>query len=549
MVTGRSLSMAAMFRRIGVTLLLAALVVAATYGYIKAQRTDAAADPGWNTDAPALRTVTGTPLLSARRVPQWLSSPISGARLTQRLWMLAASPDAPTRTCLVVYRDDEPVYSRYGGDPLAPSALVKIVTAAVILEEAGPLSTYTTEVFVGRNELASVNGGVLTGNIYLVGRGDPVLSTPAYRDRSDDPVAATDFTVLVDRVVERLRTAGVVTVDGSVVADESRFPEQERDYIGELPSLQGRSVWDQSVVNENAAGPLSALLLNDGYVSFSPSADPATNRQNVRAADPALHAAEVFSAMLGQRGVLVSGDPIKGVAPGLATGVSVGSVESPPMSEIVARMLRHNDNTSAEMLFKEIGRRSVGSARAQAQSSVIDVLQRQLGVATEGVAILDGSGLSEHNRLTCSLISDLLLAAGTQSPLIQGMSVAGESGALGSCPAPSTEVEVEVDIEADSDSDTDSDNESKQPIWLQGGAGKGASSLAGATAASNDDVLTFVTISNTEGLVGDLGSCTEFHQQLLDVVAGHPYWRSSAGDLPDPLPPVDLADSAAPSGT
>ena len=504
------------------SVLLAALLAAAGGAYVQAQRTDAASDPGWIEDAGPVPRSVGTPLLSVRRSPGWLSAPITEARLAQRLTEAVGTPDPFDVACLNVRRNGETVTRVQGDSPLPPSSLMKIVTAATILETAGPEATYTTEVFVRADDLASVSiDGVLPGAIYLVGRGDPVLSTPTYYQRFAEPAAHTDFTELARQVASVLRQRGIVGIAGGIVADESRFPEEERDHAGQLPGPDGSPVWKQSYVSLNAAGPLSALMLNDGYLSFSPSADPANQRQNLRAADPALHAADVLSAMLQSQGVEVAAAAGKGVAPAQSGRVSLGAVESPPMAEIVTRMLRYSDNTTAEMLLKEIGRRSSGSARAQAVLGVYDELQRQMGIPVEGIVIADGSGLSTQNLLTCDLIVELLDRVDPASPLVRGMSVLGESGTLRGCQS--------------------SGGAWSGRVWAHAGALDSVSAIAGVTVAANDDVLIFAMISRSDSAAGSL--CNSLQRTLIAALLEHPHGSSSADDLLHPVPAT-----AAPAG-
>ena len=167
-------------RRILVPILLAALLTTAVGSYVQARRSDASADPGWIENAGPPETVVGTPMLSVRRTPSWLSAPVTEARLLERLSGVVALPSAPPQTCLAVYRDSEPVALEQADTLLVPSSLMTIVTAAAILEIAGPAATYTTEVFVRADALNAAADGALVGDIYLVGRGDPVLSTLAY---------------------------------------------------------------------------------------------------------------------------------------------------------------------------------------------------------------------------------------------------------------------------------------------------------------------------------------------------------------------------------
>ncbi len=514
-------------RRILVTILLAALATTAVGSYVQARRISADTDPGWVTDAGPPEVVVTTPLLSVRRTPSWLSGPVIEARLYERVSEVSQLPSAPPQTCMAVYRNGEAVLLDQADAPMVPSSLMKIVTAAVILETAGSEATFSTEAFVRAADLTAASGGVLTGDVFLVGRGDPVLSTLSYIGRFEEPTAYTDFTDLAVQAAASLRDRGVSRVEGSVLADESRFPEAERDYSGQIVQPVNQPIWKPSYVNSNQVGPLSALLLNDGYVSFPASADYASRRQNVRATDPALHAAEVLDGLIEARGIAVSAPAGKGTAPARSELFSLGSVESPPMAEIVARMLRFSDNTTAEMLLKDIGRRFHGSARATAVADVHDVLGRLLGLPTAGIVIADGSGLSLHNRLTCDLIAQLLLRAGPDSPLARGLAVVGESGTLRDCeaePPPSDE----ADTAAAGDIDALTGETAGGAVWAKTGTLNDVSAIAGVTTARNGDVITFSLIANREGLIFDLGTCNELQRGVISAAAGHPYGPSSA---------------------
>ncbi len=514
-------------RRILVSILLAALVTTAVGSYVQARRTDASSDPGWIEEAGPPGVVLSTPMLSVRRTPGWVSAPVTETRLVERLSEVVALPSAPQQTCLAAYRGADPVAWERADALMVPASLMKIVTAAVILELAGPAAKYTTEVFARADALDAVADGVLVGDIYLVGGGDPVLSTLAYVRRFDEPIVHTDFAELAVEAAATLRAQGISTVEGAVVADESRFPEAERDYTDQFPEPGAAPVWKPSYVSNNQAGPLSALLLNDGYASFPPSADSQSRRRNVRADDPALHAAEVLGGLIEARGVGVSGEALKGTAPPPAELRSLGTVHSPPMSEIVARMLRNSDNTTAEMLLKEIGRRLSGSARAEAVAGVQDVLDRLLGVHTSGIVIVDGSGLSVHNRLTCGLIADLLRRAGPDSPLVTGLAVVGESGTLQDCDA---------GLAPAAGSDPGGPQISPRTVWAKTGTLNDVSALAGVTVARNRDVLTFALIANRESLFVDLGYCNVLQRGLIVAAAGHPYGPSSADVALHPEP-------------
>ena len=108
-------------------------------------------------------------------------------------------------------------------EAMVPASLMKVVTAAAALEVIRPDEVFTTEVVVGRDAIASVAGRVLRGDLYLIGRGDPVLYTPRFAGRYPQPVAHTDITVLAERVFAALSARGVTRIEGGVVGDDSWF--------------------------------------------------------------------------------------------------------------------------------------------------------------------------------------------------------------------------------------------------------------------------------------------------------------------------------------
>jgi D-alanyl-D-alanine carboxypeptidase/D-alanyl-D-alanine-endopeptidase (penicillin-binding protein 4) len=93
-------------------------------------------------------------------------------------------------------------------------------------------------------------------------------------------------------------------------------------------------------------------------------------------------------------------------------------------------MLAASDNTTAELLTKEMGVDSgAGGTTAAGVAAAHTVLQED-GVAVEGVVLNDGSGLDRGDRLTCNALVAMLDDAGSESTLAGGLAVAGERGTL-----------------------------------------------------------------------------------------------------------------------
>jgi D-alanyl-D-alanine carboxypeptidase/D-alanyl-D-alanine-endopeptidase (penicillin-binding protein 4) len=127
----------------------------------------------------------------------------------------------------------------------------------------------------------------------------------------------------------------------------------------------------------------------------------------------------------------VTGPARSGAIPAEAT-VTLATVRSAPLSDIVAGMLRESDNTAAELLVKELGvaKRHEGSTPAGTRA-VTDVLT-DAKLPTAGLRLGDGSGLEVTNQSSCAVLAAALRipdrgGAPELSPLL---AVAGRSGTL-----------------------------------------------------------------------------------------------------------------------
>ena len=165
-------------------------------------------------------------------------------------------------------------------------------------------------------------------------------------------------------------------------------------------------------------GPLGALILNDGVVLSSP----------IKPDQPALSAAQEFLRLLNERGIVVQGTAKTGTAS--ADLPVVASIQSAPLSDVIAEMLTNSDNNTAELMLKEIGlaRLSTGTRIAGTQV-VLSVLQ-ELGLPVDGLVMIDGSGLDRGNRATCALLASILERDGGFGVLGNGLAIAGQTGTL-----------------------------------------------------------------------------------------------------------------------
>ncbi len=93
-------------------------------------------------------------------------------------------------------------------------------------------------------------------------------------------------------------------------------------------------------------------------------------------------------------------------------------------------MLAESDDTTAELLTKELGLHVSGQGTTAAGTKVIIDRLTADGLPVEGLVLNDGSGLDEGDRLTCDLLTEVLDRAGPDSELAKLLPVAGENGTL-----------------------------------------------------------------------------------------------------------------------
>ncbi len=408
--------------------------------------------------APAIVDSTpNSPMFSARRLPDFIRVANSNDVLAADLVSVVES--SPDRTCLVVTSGGEEVFNHNGGMPIVPASAQKLVTGAAALEQLPADFRFVTTAVTEQ----SPEGGIINGDLYLVGGGDPILATARYIGRYPEAQTFTDVAQLADQIV----AAGVAEITGRVVGDETRYD-----------TVRAVGSWPPRFIDQNQTGPLSALSINDGFARYPD--DNEANQLATAAADPAENSARILDDLLEERGVVIRGSAASGVAP--AISVEIARLESLPIADVVGQMLASSDNSTAELLLKEIGlsARNEGSSLAGAEAS--GVLMTRAGFKMAGVEVADGSGLSSENSLTCDLLIDLLDKAGPDSALAAGLAIAGERGTL-------------------LDRFTGPDVIGK--IRGKTGSLREVSALAGFAQASNGDDLTFAYIANQEELSSD----------------------------------------------
>ena len=271
----------------------------------------------------------------------------------------------------------------------------KLFTTATALARFGVDGTFSTDVLSD----SSINAdGVLPGDLWLRGGGDPAFGTLAYVRKHYGPSGSS-----VEHLVSQLSELGLDAVRGGVHGDETRF-----DTI--------RGVHDSGYYTSPWVGPLSALTLNHGYDSSGFQSNPAT------------YAASVFRKTMKADGISPGHAAARSRAPSDAHVLA--TVSSPPMSVLVRLTNKDSDNFFAETLLKDIGRDASGAGTTSAGVAAVRTFASSVGAR---VSLIDGSGLDRGDRAAPRDVVKLLLAERTRpeyAAWYASLPVAGVDGTI-----------------------------------------------------------------------------------------------------------------------
>lgn len=279
------------------------------------------------------------------------------------------------------------VFGRNPALSLVPASNEKLAVTYAALVVLGPAYRISTDV-VGEG---GRDGSVWRGDLVLVGHGDPTLSTPG-----------------IKRLSAQIRALGIRRVTGRVVGDESFFDSRRTG--------PGWASW--FYLNESP--PLSALAVDRTWY------------RGRHAGNPALAAAAAFRRELRAVGVAVAGRSANGFADDEA--LPLATVLSPPLKEILRFMDTRSDNFTAELLLKQLGAYDGDEGTSAAGAAVVKQTLTDAGIPLTGVRIVDGSGLSVHDRLTTKALVAMLRSlwsdAELRPALLSALPVAGKTGTL-----------------------------------------------------------------------------------------------------------------------
>jgi serine-type D-Ala-D-Ala carboxypeptidase/endopeptidase (penicillin-binding protein 4) len=357
-----------------------------------------------------------------------------------------------------------------------PASNMKLFTTALALAKLGPDYRFRTTL---ETHGALSPEGTLSGDLYLVGRGDPNLSNRRFpydlKEEFDGPPEK-----ILAEFGDALVAKGVKEITGSVIGDDSYFPREPYPNgweIGDMvweygAAISAIAVDDNTVAltltpGEFAGDPVQAVVApatpdftveNDVVTSAAevksdltltrePGAKLVVVRGTIPAKsaprklvlavrEPAEHAAALLARLLADRGVKIAGAPRAlhiPESPAEPPRAVLAEHVSVPLGDSVKLVNKISQNLHTEMLLRTAARQNSTWATTDDLMKFPSDFYAAAGIAPGDVVQTDGSGLSRHDLVTPRAIVVLLKYAQEQpwfARYYASLPVAGVDGTM-----------------------------------------------------------------------------------------------------------------------
>src|SRR6266567_2270774 len=369
----------------------------------------------------------------------------------------------------------ETLYEQNADKYFLPASNMKLFTTALALAKLGPEYRFHTTLET-RGTISSE--GVLSGDLALVGRGDPNLSNRKFpydlKEEFDGPPEK-----ILAELADALMAKGVKKISGDVVGDDSYFPRERYpsgweidDMVWEYGAAISAIVVDDNTVTlmltpgEQAGNPVQAVL-TPGTPDFTVANEVVTSAADMKSdlkltrepgsnvvvvkgtlpaksgprklilavEEPAQHAAATLKRLLEERGVKLGGVAKARHDDGQMAGDPLILAEhvSVPLGDSVKLVNKISQNLHSEMLLRTVARQKGVWATPDDLMKIPAEFYEAAGIAPGDVVQTDASGLSRHDLVTPRAIVTLLGFAQKQAwfgPYYASLPVAGVDGTL-----------------------------------------------------------------------------------------------------------------------
>ncbi len=351
---------------------------------------------------------------------------------------------------------------------LPPASTLKLVTTAAALEVLG--ENFTFETFLEYDGV--ITDGLLKGNLYIRGTGDPSLGSPRFRDRTD---SATVF----NNWLQSIQKAGIRGIQGRIFADASYFDPLgigDSWEWGDVANGYGAGVsglnWNENAcriyfrTGTRTGDPAQLLrvepaLPDTRYINLVTTGPPGSgdktlirpsghanilvidgtvprsrNEYSIRGAifNPELLLAGFFTDFLVHNDIRVGDKAAIWMPSGTASArKTLHTHRSPPLSDLCRQTNWWSINLYAEALLKMATKKMTGKTDFKSAAEALTSFWILKGVNVSGLLFKDGSGLSGSGLMTPRNVTDILNTVTrfrSFPAFYESIPIAGESGTV-----------------------------------------------------------------------------------------------------------------------
>jgi len=329
---------------------------------------------------------------------------------------------------------------------LVPASNMKLLTTGVALEVLGADYRFkTTLAYDGQIR----SDGILDGNIYIIGGGDPTLGSKYLIAKDPNRVTAEEKKKQLDFLntwIEKLKIMGIKKINGQIIADESYYPETILSQTWEWGDLRytfasrpsGLTFLDNSIRltlqkdGKNIRATVSPswvntvvanrVLIDDKKTSkITLVVPPYTNEiialgtmnrpiisYNTVMQDPAFTLGRIFSDTLERKGMKNNGSRLIGENDKGKKNL-IYTHYSPRLEEIISYTNKYSVNLFAEHLKIEVEKKLRKKNKVIEEDKVKTMKEYWSNrISTRGLYIYDGSGLSRYDGVTPMTVVEIL---------------------------------------------------------------------------------------------------------------------------------------------
>lgn len=318
-----------------------------------------------------------------------------------------------------------------------PASTMKLVTTWAALELLGPTYQWSTEFYTD----GALRDGVLTGNLYLKGGGDPKLNMEKLwlllRDLRANGVQKITGDLVLDRSYFKLPQHTTFNDDGG--NDNKPFLVGPDALLINLKAVRLITRTDSKKATVSMEPPLSNVHIDNQIkllpaakcpaapaIHYSPIQDSNGSKLVVSGQLPVGCSAQHYLSFLNHTDYAVGA--IRGIWQELGGQIIGASREgavpknarllaraySPDLVEIIRDINKFSNNTMAQQLFLSIGakfRTTQDADDAAAARRVINDLLKRKGIKPTELVMKNGSGLSRNERISAHALAQILQRA------------------------------------------------------------------------------------------------------------------------------------------